>query len=126
MILVDTSVWVDHLRRGDAALVAILHANRAASHDFVIGELACGHLKARGEILALLASLPRVAAATEAETLYFLDQRGLFGRGLGYIDVHLLVASVLHGDVQLWTRDRKLGAVAVELGVAHPAASHSS
>ena len=119
MILVDTSIWVDHLRRGDVGVTEALHANQVATHDFVIGELACGHLKARGQILALLAQLPRVAAASEPETLYFLEHRRLFGRGLGYIDVHLLAAASLRSDIHLWTRDRKLKEAAVELGVAY-------
>ena len=119
VILVDTSIWVDHLRRGDVGLTEALHANEVAIHDFVIGELACGHLKARGRILALLARLPRVAAATESETLYFLEHRRLFGRGLGYIDVHLLAAASLRSDTRLWTRDRKLKEVSVELAVAY-------
>jgi predicted nucleic acid-binding protein len=96
-----------------------LHANEVLTHDFVIGELACGHLKARGRILALLARLPRVAAASEPEALYFLEHRRLFGRGLGYIDLHLLAAASLHSDTHLWTRDRKLKQVAVELDVAY-------
>jgi predicted nucleic acid-binding protein len=119
VILVDTSVWVDHLRRGDAALVAMLDANEAAVHDFIIGEIACGHLKARQRVLSLLASLPRIAAATEEETLYFLEHRHLFGRGLGYIDVHLLVAASLHAGTHLWTRDKKLHAIASELNLAY-------
>lgn len=119
MILVDTSVWVDHLRRGDAALAVILEANEAAIHDFIIGEIACGHLRARQQILGLLSSLPRMAAATEEETLYFLEHQQLFGRGLGYIDVHLLVATRLHAGTSLWTRDKKLRAIATELNLAY-------
>jgi predicted nucleic acid-binding protein len=119
VILVDTSVWVDHLRRGDAALVTMLDANEAAIHDFIIGEIACGHLKARERVLGLLASLPRIVPATEEETLHFLDHRHLFGRGLGYIDVHLLVATSLHADTSLWTRDKRLRAIASELNLAY-------
>jgi predicted nucleic acid-binding protein len=119
VILVDTSVWVDHLRRGDAALVSLLDANDAAIHDFIIGEIACGHLKARQRILGLLAALPRVSAATEEETLHFIEHRRLFGRGLGYIDVHLLVAASLHVGTQLWTRDKTLHAMASELNLAY-------
>ncbi len=119
MILVDTSIWVDHLRRGDVGLTEALQADDVVTHDFVIGELACGHLKARGQILLLLARLPRVPAASDPETLYFLERRRLFGRGLGYIDIHLLAAASLHSDTHLWTRDRKLKQVAVELDIAY-------
>jgi len=118
MILVDTSVWVDHLRRGDAALGAALHADLVAIHPFVIGELACGLLKSRGPVLGLLRSLTRLAAATDEEVLDFIEHRRLMGRGLGYIDVHLLAATALHGAA-LWTRDKRLRRAAVEMALAH-------
>ncbi len=119
MILVDTSVWVDHLRRGDAALAAALDASVVAIHPFVIGELACGLLKSRGPLLGLLKSLSRLAAATDEEVLEFIERHRLMGRGLGYIDVHLLAATVLQADVRLWTRDKRLKLVAVEMALAH-------
>ena len=118
MILVDTSVWVDHLRRGDPALVAALDVNTVAVHALVVGELACGQLKSRHEVLSLLNSLPRLAPATDDEALYFLERHRLFGRGLGYIDVHLLAAAALNDDTRLWTRDKQLKTVAAELGLA--------
>jgi predicted nucleic acid-binding protein len=118
MILVDTSVWVDHLRRGDPALVAALDGNTVAVHAFVVGELACGQLKSRHEVLSLLNSLTRLVAATDDEALYFLERHRLFGRGLGYIDVHLLAAAALNDDARLWTRDKRLKTVAVELDLA--------
>lgn len=119
MILVDTSIWVDHLRHGNAALAVALTANRVATHHFVIGELACGQMKARHQILALLGSLPKVASATEDEALYFLERHQLYGRGLGYIDVHLLAAASLDPEARLWTRDKRLKAVAIGLDVSH-------
>jgi predicted nucleic acid-binding protein len=119
MILVDTSVWVDHLRRGDAALEAALDANVVAIHAFVIGELACGLLKSRESLLGLLRSLARLAAATDEEVLEFLERHRLMGRGLGYIDVHLLAATALQGDARLWTRDKRLERVAIEMALAH-------
>ncbi len=118
MILVDTSVWVDHLRRGDAALEVALHGDLVAVHPFVIGELACGSLKPRGQLLGLLRSLARLAAATDGEVLDFLERHRLMGRGLGYVDVHLLAATALHGAV-LWTRDKRLKRAAVEMALAH-------
>ena len=119
MILVDTSVWVDYLRKGDRALAAALTASRVATHPFIIGELACGQLKARDRILSLLRSLPKVPLATEEEAFQFLERRRLYGRGLGYIDVHLLAAASLHPDARLWTRDKRLQAAANELQLCH-------
>ena len=119
MILVDTSIWVDHLRKGDAAFAAALKANRVATHPFVIGELACGQLRARDQILSLLRSLPKVPTATDEEALQFLERRRLYGRGLGYIDVHLLAAASLHRDGRLWTRDKRLNAAAAELHLSN-------
>ncbi len=124
MILVDTSVWVDHLRRGDPALATALDANVVAIHPFVIGELACGLLKSRGPLLELLRSLARLAAATDEEVLGFIERHRLMGRGLGYIDVHLLAATVLQADVRLWTRDKRLKLVAVEMALAHLEPGH--
>ena len=119
MILVDTSVWVDCLRRSDAVLAGALNANVVATHPFVIGELACGLLKSRGLVLGLLRSLARLAAATDEEVLDFLERHRLMGRGLGYIDMHLLAATALHGDARLWTRNKRLKRVAVEMALAH-------
>ena len=123
MILVDTSVWIDHLRQGDAALAAALQAGAVGMHPFVVGELACGHLRARTEVLGLLQALPPLAVATEREVLYFIDTHSLMGRGIGYIDAHLLAASRLAGAA-LWTRDKRLHAVATELALAHAEARH--
>ncbi len=114
MILVDTSVWVDHFRRGNSALVASLEAGEVTTHPFVIGELACGQLRARGRILAMLAGLPTVPALSHDEVLHFLEARKLSGRGLGWLDVHLLAAAALSG-IALWTLDRRLGQAAAEV-----------
>lgn len=119
MILVDTSVWVDHLRRGDRALATALEAGRVATHEIVIGELACGQLKSRAEALGLLKALVRLPSATNDEALYFVEHHRLYGRGLGYVDVHLLAAAALNKGVRLWTRDKRLGAVAAEMALAH-------
>jgi predicted nucleic acid-binding protein len=123
VILVDTSVWVDHLRQGDAALAAALQAGAVGMHPFVVGELACGNLRARAEVLGLLQALPPLAVATEREVLYFIDTHRLMGRGIGYIDAHLLAASRLAGAA-LWTRDKRLHTVATELALAHAEARH--
>ncbi len=114
MLLVDTSVWVDHLRRGNARLAERLAACEALIHPHVVGELACGHLANRAEILGLLQALPAGIVATEEEALAFLEDRKLYGRGLGWIDVHLLASARLSG-VRLWTLDRALAAAAKAL-----------
>lgn len=118
MILVDTSVWIDHFRKGTALLVAALEGDRVLMHPFVLGELACGSMKNRSEVMRLLNDLPAAPLATEAETLDFIERRSLMGRGIGYIDVHLLASATLAGDAQLWTRDSRLAAVAADLGLS--------
>ena len=116
-MIVDTSVWVDHLRRGNPQLVARLGRGIIFCHPFVIGELACGNLGNREEVLALLGSLPSAAIADHEEALICVDTNRLAGRGIGWVDVHLL-ASALISRVPLWTFDRRLQEVAADLGVA--------
>lgn len=116
MTLVDTSVWVDHLRRGVPRLAALLEEGSVLCHPFVAGELACGHLGQRDRVLGLLATLPQAPTASHDETLRLLRAHSLHGQGLGWIDVHLL-ASALLGHSALWTRDRRLAAAALRLGV---------
>lgn len=118
MVLVDTSVWVEHLRRGEPGLRTLLHEGEAICHPFVMGELACGHLQSREQILSLLKALPSAALVEPDEILFFIEERKLAGLGLGLIDVHLL-ASCLISRVKLWTLDKRLKVVAVRLGVAH-------
>ncbi len=108
MILVDTSVWIDHLRFVDENLVALLESGQVVNHHFVTGELACGNLRNREEILNMLKSLSQVVTATEAEALYFMELHQLMGQGLGYIDCHLLTSTALTPSTQLWTRDKSL------------------
>lgn len=117
MILVDTSVWVDHLRRSDARLVDLLREHRVACHPFVIGELACGQLRSQQEILSLLAALPPSPVLTHDEAIGFLHARGLAGTGVGWVDVHLLGSAVL-GQRLFWTRDGQLAKAARGLRVA--------
>jgi predicted nucleic acid-binding protein len=118
VILADTSVWVDHLRRGNRALVAALEAQEVVTHPFVIGELACGDLRDRRTVLDLLHRLPTATVATDDEALSVIERSRLMGRGLGYIDVHLLAAALLSSHVTLWTFDTPLAAAAARLGVA--------
>ncbi|MFU8814475.1 MAG: type II toxin-antitoxin system VapC family toxin [Pseudomonadales bacterium] len=121
MILVDTSVWIDHLRRGDPMLVTLLERCEVLMHPMALGELACGGLRNRSEILHALANLPRIATATDEEVLYFIERRELFGRGIGYVDAHLLAAVSIASPARLWTRDRRLQSVADLLGVGYGA-----
>jgi len=117
VILIDTSVWVDHLRETDDDLVELLQAGEVACHPFVVGELACGDIQNRDEFLTLLSALPVLAKVEDAEVLDFIDRHRLMGEGLGLIDVHLL-ASCMLADVPLWTRDKNLAGAATQLGVA--------
>lgn len=118
MILVDTSVWVDHLRTSYLALVRLLEAGRVLSHPFVVGELALGNLRNRRDVLESLAHMPQALRAADDEVLGFIDAYRLHGLGVGYVDVHLLAAVRLTPDATLWTFDQRLDAVAAKLGVA--------
>ena len=123
MILVDTSIWIDHLRRGDDELVAALLVGQVLMHPWVVGELACGTLRDRVQILDLLRSLPVTPVAVEDEVLFFIERYALMGRGIGYVDVHLLASARLAG-ARLWTRDKRLSVVANELDVAYTETRH--
>ncbi len=121
MILVDTSVWIDHLRAGDEHLGTLLESCQVLAHPFVTGELACGNLINRTEVLALLGQLPQAPLATDAEVLIFIEQFALIGRGIGYIDAHLLAAASLADPAWLWTRDQRLERAAASLALAYEA-----
>jgi predicted nucleic acid-binding protein len=118
LILVDTSVWVDHLRKGVPELATLLERGEVLVHPYVIGELACGNLKNRGELLDLLTSLPSAVVAEDPETLLFIEHRKLMGKGIGYVGAHLLASVTLTTDAQLWTRDKRLAEVAAHLRLA--------
>lgn len=118
MILVDTSVWVDHLRAGDKALAALLETGMVLAHPFVIGELALGNLRQRAVVLGALADLPQASVATDGEVLHFIDRHALYGRGIGYVDIHLLASVRLTASAALWTHDKRLREVAEQLSLA--------
>jgi predicted nucleic acid-binding protein len=118
MILVDTSVWIDHLRNGNALLSELLDQNCVVMHPMVLGELACGHLPDREELVHLWRSLEPLPSASHDEALYFIEQAELVGKGIGYIDVHLLASLALAGGTKLWTLDQRLAQVATELKYA--------
>lgn len=117
MILVDTSVWIDHFRRSDATLVGLLRNAAVVGHPWVTGELALGSLGRREEIIGLLGELPQATEATADEVLRLIDRESLHGVGIGYVDAQLLAAARLTPDTALWTADRRLRAVAVRLGL---------
>lgn len=116
MVLADTSVWIDHFRRGSPRLSALLEASEVLGHPFVIGELACGNLRRRTELLALLQALPPAQRTSDNEVLVFIERHRLHGRGLGLVDMHLLASCAL-ARTALWTADRRLRKSAGELGL---------
>jgi hypothetical protein len=118
MILVDTSVWVDHLRASNGMLASLLDAGMVLTHPFIIGELALGNLGQRATVLSALSDLPPTTVANDAEVLHFIDRHTLFGRGIGYIDSHLLAAARLTTGAKLWTRDKRLHGIALQLDLA--------
>ncbi len=118
MVLVDTSVWVEHLRRGHRGLASLLEAGGVVCHCFVIGELACGSIRSQKEIFSLLRSLPAAVEANHDEVMAFLEKYRLMGRGLGLVDVHLMASAFLSGT-PLWTLDKKLRLESWRLGIAY-------
>ncbi|MBI5681711.1 MAG: PIN domain-containing protein [Deltaproteobacteria bacterium] len=118
MVLVDTSVWVEHFRSGNIGLKALLNDDLVICHQFIIGELACGNIKNRSEILSLLQAIPMAIRAGHEEVMRFIENYKLMGKGLGYIDMHLLASSIL-SKASLWTLDKRLHEVSVKLGLAY-------
>jgi predicted nucleic acid-binding protein len=124
MILVDTSLWIDHLREADERLTQLLTSGQVLAHPFVTGELALGNLRNRAAVLGALQDLPQVSVATEPEVLHLIASQGLFGLGIGYIDAHLLASVMLTPGALLWTRDKRLMAAGAQLGVAAHTTQH--
>lgn len=118
MILVDTSVWIDHLRTGHSGLSALLKAGRVLAHPFVIGEIALGYLRQRKMILSALQKLPQAIVARDAEVLLLVEEHSLAGIGIGYVDAHLLASIRLTAGSALWTRDKRLAEVAKRMSLA--------
>ena len=119
MILVDTSIWIDHLHHVESGLADALNGAAVVQHPMVIGELALGSLRDRVAFLALLADLPEIAVATQAEVMHLVEERQLYGQGLSLVDAHLLASLLLTPGARLWTRDKRLHKAAQALGVAH-------
>jgi predicted nucleic acid-binding protein len=118
MVLVDTAIWVSHLKKGDAVLKPLLEDGEVLCHPFIIGELACGNLKNRNEILSLLKALPQAKVAGHDEVMKFIEIHSLAGAGLGYVDVHLLASAMLSKS-PLWTTDKSLSTAAKKLGLLY-------
>lgn len=118
MILVDTSVWVDHLRNGDERLAGLLEHTLVLAHPYVVGELALGQLRQRDAVISDLLDLPMANVASDGEVLQFIERETLHGTGIGYVDAHLLAATRLTPGATLWTRDRRLLAAAERLSLA--------
>ena len=115
MILVDTSVWIDHFRKGSAELERLIDKSQVLIHPFIICELAFGNLGARAHILELLGQLPRAPLASHDEVLHYIERRSLMGRGIGFVDAHLLASVSLGDGLALWTLDKRLQSVAADL-----------
>ncbi len=118
MVLVDTSVWVEHLQGGSIGLEELLNQSGVFCHPFIVGELACGKMRNRSEILSLLQTLPMAILAEHEEVMQFIDFHSLMGKGLGYIDLHLLASSNLT-KAPLWTLDKKLNRASQKMGLAY-------
>lgn len=121
MYLVDSSVWINHLRDGNPTLVQALSEDAVWCHPHIIGELALGSLKERSVFLEMLGDLPRSTQAADNEVIALIENRKLYGRGIGYIDCHLLASALIAGNLKIWSDDKRLSSAAAELGVAaHP------
>jgi predicted nucleic acid-binding protein len=118
VILVDTSVWIEHLRSASAIFSELLGDGEVLVHPFVLGELALGNLRRRDAFLSDLRDLPQATVATDEEVISLIGRQTLFGRGIGYVDAHLLAAAQLTSGTKLWTHDRRLQAIAAQLGLA--------
>jgi len=118
VILVDTSIWVDHFRVGDDALAALIEQEGVLSHPLVVGELAMGDLRPRGDILEMLQELPSAHVAREFEVLHLIESQTLYGNGLSYVDAHLLASTRITPNASLWTRDLRLSRAAQRIGLA--------
>jgi predicted nucleic acid-binding protein len=116
MILVDTSVWIEHFQNGNTGLDLLLQEGQVVCHPYIVGELACGNIKNRSRILSLLSTLPIAHTAEHEEVIHVIEKYRLTGKGLGYIDVHLLASAMLT-NIPLWTLDKRLNSVSTKLGI---------
>lgn len=122
-VLLDTSVWIRHFRQSNDEVVRLLEEQLVVTHPFVVAEIACGSLKKRSDALSYLKALPASPIVTIDEVLTFIESRELFSKSVGFVDVQLLASVLISDDVSLWTTDNRLEAIAIELGISHPAMS---
>jgi len=118
MILVDTSVWVDHFHQSDEYLKELLLSNQVCIHPYILGELSCGNIRNRKEVLSLLRTLKSIDLVLDEEVFILIEERKLFDKGLGFIDIHLLASALIH-QVPIWTRDKSLRLVAEQLDISY-------
>ena len=118
MVLVDTSVWINHLRNNEHQLEKLLFNGSVACHPYIIGELACGNIQNRQEIMSLLQALPQTSPVEFEEYLFFIDQNQLYGKGIGFVDIHLLASAKLT-QIPLWTADKRLQSASAELNLKY-------
>lgn len=119
MILVDSSIWIDYLRSGDIILARLLEESSVLTHPFILGELALGNLRQRAQILDDLLALPEIIPATDDEVMHFINSNRLYGKGIGYVDAHLLASVRLAPGSRIWTRDKRLDSLAREMNIAY-------
>lgn len=124
MIVVDTSVWVGHLKAGDAELTSLLNSGKVYGHPLVTAEIALGSLKSRDLVLDLFDDLPQAIVATTDEVRSFIEAQSLYSRGIGFVDVSLLASCLLSADTKIWTRDKKLARTAIDLNVEYTPSQH--
>lgn len=124
MILVDTSIWIEHFRTGDARLSGLLNTAEVMQHPFVTGEVALANLRNRDAVLTTFQDLPQAQVATDEEVLRLINANALYGIGIGYIDVHILASTLLTPETLLWTRDKRLLAASARLGLSMKAKLH--
>jgi predicted nucleic acid-binding protein len=117
MILVDTSVWIDHLHNANEGLKELLLSNQVCIHPYILGELSCGNISNRNEVLSLFRALPIIDAALDEQVFAFIEERKLYGKGLGFIDVHILASALIH-HLYVWTNDKSLQRVIREFGIS--------
>jgi predicted nucleic acid-binding protein len=124
VIIVDTSVWVDHLKTGEPELTSLLNAGKVYGHALVVAEVALGSLRSRDLVLNLLDDLPQATIASTEEVRTFIEMQSLFSRGIGYVDVCLLASCRLRGGTKIWTRDKRLARVAFDLNLEYAPSQH--
>lgn len=117
MVLVDTSIWIDHFHFSNKGLKKLLLTSQVCIHPYVVGELSCGNISNRKEILILLRALPRIDAVLDEEVNMMIEDKKLYGKGLGFIDVHLLASAIIH-HVTIWTGDKYLHGISEEFGIS--------